>query len=83
MNTIMKLTDLTTIDQLENFLSGTQAVAFSVIHNKDEHYRWIQGELVKFHYLTLPRKQKGIVLRYLIKISNYSHHQITRLVTQY
>ena len=83
MNTIMKLTDLTTTNQLENFLSGTQAVAFSVNHNKDEHYRWIQGELVKFHYLTLPRKQKGIVLRYLIKISGYSRQQITRLVTQY
>ena len=27
----MKLEDLTTIDQLEDFLSGTQAVAFSVI----------------------------------------------------
>jgi hypothetical protein len=30
MKTIMKLEDLTTIDQLEDFLSGTQAVAFSV-----------------------------------------------------
>jgi len=27
----MKLEDLTTIDQLEDFLSGTQAVAFSVL----------------------------------------------------
>jgi hypothetical protein len=34
MKTIMKLEDLTTIDQLEDFLSGTQAVAFSVISDK-------------------------------------------------
>jgi len=34
MKTIMKLKDLTTIDQLTDFLSGTQTVAFSVISNK-------------------------------------------------
>jgi len=39
----MKLEDLTTIDQLVDFLSGTQAVAFSVISDKDACYRWIQG----------------------------------------
>ena len=33
MKTIMKLEDLTTINQLTDFLSGTQAVAFSVISN--------------------------------------------------
>jgi len=34
MKTIMKLEDLTTIDQLKDFLSGTQAVTFSVISGK-------------------------------------------------
>ena len=38
----MKLEDLKTIEQLEDFLSGTQAVAFSVISDKDACYRWIQ-----------------------------------------
>ena len=42
----MKLEDLTSIDQLTDFLSGTQTVAFSVISDKDACYRWIQGELV-------------------------------------
>ena len=46
MKTIMKLEDLATIEQLTDFLSGTQAVAFSIISNKDECYRWIQGGLV-------------------------------------
>ena len=48
MKTIMKLEDLKTVDQLTSFLSGTQSVAFSVISDKDDCYRWIQGELVKF-----------------------------------
>jgi transposase InsO family protein len=83
MKTIMKLEDLTTIDQLSDFLSGTQAVAFSVISDKDACYRWIQGELVKFRYLKLPRQGKGVVIRYLMKISGYSRQQLTRLITQY
>jgi transposase InsO family protein len=83
MKTIMKLEDLTTIDQLEDFLSGTQAVAFSVISDKDACYRWIEGELVKFRYLKLSRQGKGVVIRYLTKISGYSRQQLTRLIAQY
>jgi len=41
----MKLKDLTTIDQLTDFLPGTQAVAFSVMSDKDACYRWIQEAL--------------------------------------
>lgn len=83
MKTIMKLEDLTTIDQLTDFLSGTQAVAFSVISDKDACYRWIQGELARFHYRGLPRADKGVVIRYLMKISGYSRQQLTRLIAQY
>jgi transposase InsO family protein len=83
MKTIMKLEDLKTTDQLADFLSGTQAVAFSVISDKDACYRWIQGELVKFRYLRLSRQGKGVVIRYLMKISGYSRQQLTRLIAQY
>tara|TARA_R110002110_G_C13362921_1_gene709586 strand:+ start:94 stop:1350 length:1257 start_codon:yes stop_codon:yes gene_type:complete len=83
MQTIMKLDDLTTTDQLRDFLSGTQAVAFSVLGDKDASYRWIQGELVRFRYLSSARPDKGVVIRYLMKVSGYSRQQITRLVTQY
>ena len=79
----MKLDDLTTTDQLRDFLSGTQAVAFSVLGDKDASYRWIQGELVRFRYLSSARPDKGVVIRYLMKVSGYSRQQITRLVTQY
>ncbi len=54
----MKLEDLKTIEQLIDFLSGTHAVAFSVISGKDACYHWIQRELVKFHYLNYPRAAK-------------------------
>ena len=59
----MKLDDLTTIGQLGDFLCGTQAVAFSVISDKDAGYRWIQSELVRFNYLSCPRQDKGVLIR--------------------
>ena len=79
----MKLEDLTTIDQLTDFRSGTQAVAFSVISDNDACCRWIQGELLKFRYLKLPRQGKGVVIDYLMKISGDSRQQLTRLIAQY
>ncbi len=68
----MKLEDLTTVEQLKDFLSGTQAIACSVFSDKEDCYRCIQGELVKFCYLALSRAGKGVVIRYLMKISGYS-----------
>ena len=79
----MKLEDLTSIDQLTDFLSGTQAVVFSVLSDKDARYRWIRGELIKFRYRQLSRHGKGVVIRYLMKISGYSRQQLTRLIAQY
>ena len=83
MQTIMKLEDVTTVVQLTDFLSGTQAVAFTVLSDKDACYRWIQGELVKFQPLMRARRDKGVVIRYLMKVSGYSRQQITRLIRQY
>jgi len=51
VKTIMKFEDLTTIDQFIDLLSGTYAVAFSVLCDKDSYYRWFHGELGKFRCL--------------------------------
>ena len=83
MKTIMKLKDLCTISQLAEFLTGTQAVAFTVADSKDSCYRWIQGELVKFSYLTLSKHDKGVVIHYLMTVTGYSRQQLTRLIKQY
>jgi len=83
MKTIMKLEDVTTVAQLTDFLSGTQAVAFTVLSDKDARYRWIQGELVRFRHLACTRRDKGVVIRYLMKVSGYSRQQITRLIRHY
>lgn len=64
----MKLKDLTTIEQLDDFLAGTQAVVFAVISDKDTYHRWIQAELIRFRYLSLSRSDKGVLIGYLMKV---------------
>jgi len=83
MNPIMKVENLTPIEQLENFLQGTQPVMFAVAEDKAERYQWIQQTLIKFRYLTLSKRDKGTLRRYLMKISGYSRQQLTRLIRQY
>ena len=79
----MSIEDLTTIDQVITFLEGTQRVIFEVPRDKDLRYQWVQRTLVKFHYLSLSRPDKGVLIRYLMRLSGYSRQQLTRLIKQY
>ena len=79
----MSIEDLTTIDQVTAFLEGTQRVIFEVPKDKDLRYQWVQRTLVKFHYLSLSRPDKGVLIRYLMRLSGYSRQQLTRLIKQY
>ena len=83
MKTLMNEKDLINLDQVAQFLDGTQAVAFTVLSDKDDRYQWIQRTLIRFEYESLRRPEKGLIMRYLIKISGYSRQQLTRLISQY
>lgn len=79
----MKLDQLRTIEQMEAFLAGSQAIAFAVATSKDERYRFVEDILRRFNYRHLKRHEKGIVLQFLKKISRYSRQQLTRMVQRY
>lgn len=79
----MTLNTLTTPAQLEQFLDGTQVCSYEVLSSKDERYQWVQKTLVQFRYVQLSKPEKGIVTRYLCRISGYSEPQIKRLIRQY
>ena len=83
MNTIMNIDNLTSITQMEEFLEGSQAIAFAVAVNADERYRFTEKVLKRFSYTRLKRKEKGVVRKFLMKVSGYSRQQLTRLITQY
>jgi hypothetical protein len=83
MKAIMNIENLTTIEEFEHFIQGNQAVAFTVLGDKNERYQFIQKTLIRFRYITLKKPDKGIVNQYLKKVTGYSRQQLTRLIKQY
>jgi len=79
----MSLKQLTTIDAIKQFLEGTQAVVFNVASHKKERYNWLQSILVQYRYRQLGKADKGVITRYLLKVTGYSHAQTKRLIRQY
>ena len=64
-------------------MAGTTGLEFS-IEGKDARYppRWIEQMLRRLKYRALARRERGLVLRYLERVSGYSRQSITRLVAQ-
>ena len=79
----MKLDHLTTTTQLQDFLLGSQAIIFAVATTKDERYHFVWDILRRFNYTELARKDKGVVIQFLIKVSGYSRQQLTRMIKRY
>ena len=63
----MTLTNLATINHLERFLDGSEACHYELPGNKDERYRWIQKTLVQFRYTTLGKRDKGAVIKKILR----------------
>jgi hypothetical protein len=70
-----KFEDVTTVTQRTDFLPARRLSPFRCRATK-ACYRWIQGELVKRQYLTCSRQDIGVVIRYLAKVSGYSHEYL-------
>ena len=79
----MNANELTTMDQVSAFLAGTQRVAFEVAGDKQSRYDWVRRTLVKFDYLGCGKADRGVLIRYLMKVSGYSRAQVKRLIKRY
>ena len=79
----MDETRLSTIAQLEEFLGASAQIEFTAHGGDTERYAHISRVLKRFDYRRLPKRQRGVVLRYLKRTSGYSRAQITRLVAQW
>jgi len=69
---------LHTLAELQAFLDGTVAVDFAMA--AEARYEFIARTVRRFSYGRLKRADKGVVLRFLERVSGYSRQQLTRLV---
>jgi transposase len=80
----LKMNDdkLQTLEQVRRFVTGSQPLEFEGVHTK-EKYQWIEEELRKFRYNRLKKEGKGLIRRYITKVTGYSRAQVTRLIGKY
>ncbi len=74
---------LKTLDQIRNFMTGTEGVEFCHQPEKDNRYQHVEDVLCRLRYYSLSKTDKGLVLRYLERTTGYSRQQMTRLVRRY
>ena len=67
------------IDDMSKFVENAGALSFS-IETRKEKYEWISGLLLKVRYKRISKKEKGIVLEYVHKITKYSKIQLKRFI---
>ena len=74
---------LNTVAQLRTFLEGTLEVKFQSIDNDVQRYGFISALLGRFAYRRLDRADKGVLMRYLARVTEYSRAQLKRLVSRH
>jgi hypothetical protein len=82
MKLIMNDERLQTIGQVKQFLAGSEALDFGGV-SVEERYQWMETVLVRFKYYQLKKAEKGVIRRYIEKVSGYSRAQVSRLIREY
>ena len=73
---------LRTIGQLRAFVEGNEAVDFQP-EDRDEAYGFVREALERYGYRGLGKRDKGVVLRFLVTATGISRQQMERLVRQW
>ena len=72
----------TSLEQIRAFLSGSGEVVFAG-QRRGEVYDWVERTLVQHEYGSLKRANKGLVRRYMARMTGMSRAQVTRLIGSY
>jgi len=70
------------LDQIEAFLRASQEIRFEG-ENREQVYGWVEQVLNQQHYQKQGRKARGLLRRYLEKMTGLSRAQVTRLIARY
>jgi transposase InsO family protein len=69
-------------EEIRAFLKGSEEVRFAS-QNREETYGWVNQTLRQQRYEEQGRTERGLVRRYIEKMTGLSRAQVTRLITQY
>lgn len=78
----LQTSGLQTLAQVRAFVEGNAPVSFTLTDRSAAH-QWMMGTLTRFHYQHCTRADKGLLRRYLAKVTGLSRAQVTRAITQF
>jgi hypothetical protein len=70
------------LEQMQSFLDGSEEIRFEASRQADL-YEWVGRTLGQQGYRGLTKPEKGLVKRYIRKMTGLGRAQVTRLVSQY
>src|SRR5712692_4580977 len=79
MNITMQNIERLTLDQIREFVEGSRSIGFAE-PKREAIYEFIERVLKSQQYRRLSRGQKGIVRRFLVKMTGLSRAQLTRWI---
>ena len=74
--------EATSLEQIRAFLAGSGEMRFAG-QRREEVYAWTEGTLVRHEYAGLRRQEKGLLRRYIARMTGLSRAQVTRLIAGY
>src|SRR6202021_2964253 len=72
-------TQATSLEQIRAFLAGSEEVRFAG-QRREEVSAWVEKTLVRQQYTSLDKPDKGLVRRYISRMTGLSRAQVTRLI---
>ncbi len=70
------------MEQIRTFLEASDELDFEAA-DRGEIYEWVERTLCQQEYWKQNRASKGLLRRYVSKMTGLSRAQVTRLLTQY
>jgi len=73
---------LQTLAQVRAFVSGNEPISFALT-DRTAAYAWMADTLKQFHYGRCTRTEKGVLRKYLLKVTGLSRAQVARCIVQF
>ena len=82
MTITMQNLEQLTLDEMREFIEGSRRIDFAA-KGREAVYPFIETALKAQQYRRLSKRQRGIVRRFLAKVTGLSRAQVTRLIAQW
>lgn len=82
MNISVHEAEKLSLEAIGRFVEASEEIRFEGA-NRRQVYGWVEGVLVQQEYLQQGKAARGLLRRYIEKITGLSRAQVTRLITRY